>query len=231
MTMDIGVLPPATKTEGSVRDAAPTRRVMVVAIMVSMVAFLDSTVVNLALPATTTRPRRRPVPTAVGRRRLLAGAGGHDSAGRFHLRSVRASTGDAFRAGGLWYGLGVGGHCGLAGDADHRARHPRVGRRVSGARLAGADQLRVRPRRPTCSHRVLDCLDRHRLCVGTAARGTGRGFPQLAMDLCLVGDPDGHRLRLDVLAVPDARARPNAPASTSPAPRCRRSGWPRRCMH
>jgi EmrB/QacA subfamily drug resistance transporter len=34
------------------RDAAPTRRVMVVAIMVSMVAFLDSTVVNLALPAT-----------------------------------------------------------------------------------------------------------------------------------------------------------------------------------
>jgi EmrB/QacA subfamily drug resistance transporter len=34
-----------------VRDAAPTRRVMVVAIMVSMVVFLDSTVVNLALPA------------------------------------------------------------------------------------------------------------------------------------------------------------------------------------
>ena len=34
------------------RDAAPTRRVMVVAIMVSMVVFLDSTVVNLALPAT-----------------------------------------------------------------------------------------------------------------------------------------------------------------------------------
>ena len=33
------------------RDAAPTRRVLVVAIMVSMVAFLDSTVVNLALPA------------------------------------------------------------------------------------------------------------------------------------------------------------------------------------
>jgi EmrB/QacA subfamily drug resistance transporter len=34
-----------------VPDAAPTSRVMVVAIMVSMVAFLDSTVVNLALPA------------------------------------------------------------------------------------------------------------------------------------------------------------------------------------
>src|ERR1700749_3226653 len=34
------------------RDAAPTNRVMVVAVMVSMVAFLDSTVVNLALPAT-----------------------------------------------------------------------------------------------------------------------------------------------------------------------------------
>ena len=33
------------------RDVAPTTRVMVVAIMVSMVAFLDSTVVNLALPA------------------------------------------------------------------------------------------------------------------------------------------------------------------------------------
>ena len=34
------------------RDAAPTSRVMVVAIMVSMVAFLDSNVVNQALPAT-----------------------------------------------------------------------------------------------------------------------------------------------------------------------------------
>ncbi|BBZ46051.1 MFS transporter [Mycobacterium parmense] len=37
---------------GKVHDAAPTSRVMVVAVMVSMVAFLDSTVVNLALPAT-----------------------------------------------------------------------------------------------------------------------------------------------------------------------------------
>jgi EmrB/QacA subfamily drug resistance transporter len=36
-----------------IRGATPTTRVMVVAIMVSMVAFLDSTVVNLALPATT----------------------------------------------------------------------------------------------------------------------------------------------------------------------------------
>jgi EmrB/QacA subfamily drug resistance transporter len=34
------------------RDAAPTSRVLVVAIMVSMVAFLDSSVANLALPAT-----------------------------------------------------------------------------------------------------------------------------------------------------------------------------------
>jgi MFS family permease len=34
------------------RDVAPTRRVMVVAIIVSMVVFLDGTVVNLALPAT-----------------------------------------------------------------------------------------------------------------------------------------------------------------------------------
>ena len=33
------------------RDAASTTRVMTVAIMVSMVAFLDGTVVNLALPA------------------------------------------------------------------------------------------------------------------------------------------------------------------------------------
>src|SRR6201991_3161569 len=37
----------------NIRDAAPTSRVMIVAIMVSMVAFLDGTVVNLALPATT----------------------------------------------------------------------------------------------------------------------------------------------------------------------------------
>jgi MFS family permease len=34
-----------------VRDATPTSRVMMVAIMVSMVAFLDGSVVNLALPA------------------------------------------------------------------------------------------------------------------------------------------------------------------------------------
>ncbi|WP_231989122.1 MULTISPECIES: MFS transporter [unclassified Mycobacterium] len=35
----------------TLRDAAPTNRAMVVAVMVSMVAFLDSTVINLALPA------------------------------------------------------------------------------------------------------------------------------------------------------------------------------------
>ncbi len=50
--MDIGVLAPDIKSERSVRDAAATRRVLLVAIMVSMVAFLDGTVVNLALPAT-----------------------------------------------------------------------------------------------------------------------------------------------------------------------------------
>jgi EmrB/QacA subfamily drug resistance transporter len=36
----------------TVRDAAPTSRAMVVAVMVSMVVFLDSTVINLSLPAT-----------------------------------------------------------------------------------------------------------------------------------------------------------------------------------
>ncbi|OBA59498.1 MFS transporter [Mycobacterium sp. 1100029.7] len=36
----------------TLRDAAPTSRAMVVAVMVSMVAFLDSTVINLALSAT-----------------------------------------------------------------------------------------------------------------------------------------------------------------------------------
>src|SRR6202000_3555161 len=35
----------------SLRNAAPTSRIMVVAVMVSMVGFLDGTVVNLALPA------------------------------------------------------------------------------------------------------------------------------------------------------------------------------------
>ncbi|WP_240562924.1 MFS transporter [Mycobacterium sp. IS-1264] len=35
----------------TLRDAAPTSRAMVVAVLVSMVAFLDSTVTNLALPA------------------------------------------------------------------------------------------------------------------------------------------------------------------------------------
>ena len=36
----------------TLRGAAPTSRAMVVAVLVSMVAFLDSTVINLALPAT-----------------------------------------------------------------------------------------------------------------------------------------------------------------------------------
>jgi EmrB/QacA subfamily drug resistance transporter len=36
----------------TLREAAPTTRVMLVAVMVSIVAFLDSTVINLALPAT-----------------------------------------------------------------------------------------------------------------------------------------------------------------------------------
>jgi EmrB/QacA subfamily drug resistance transporter len=49
------VLTPSARRAGplaQLRDVAPARRVMVVAVMVSMVAFLDSTVVNLALPAT-----------------------------------------------------------------------------------------------------------------------------------------------------------------------------------
>jgi hypothetical protein len=36
----------------TLRKAAPISRVMVVAVMVSMVAFVDLTVMNLALPAT-----------------------------------------------------------------------------------------------------------------------------------------------------------------------------------
>jgi hypothetical protein len=36
----------------TLRDATPTRRVLVVAIILSMVAFLDNNVVNQALPAT-----------------------------------------------------------------------------------------------------------------------------------------------------------------------------------
>ncbi|HME75327.1 MAG TPA: hypothetical protein VKI00_06580 [Mycobacterium sp.] len=40
-------------------DAAPTTRVLVVAILVSTIAFLDSNVVNLALPGHQTTPRRR----------------------------------------------------------------------------------------------------------------------------------------------------------------------------
>ncbi|MEZ0349313.1 MFS transporter [Mycobacterium sp. pR1184] len=43
---------PRTRWLAKLRETAPTTRVMVVAVMVSMVAFLDSTVVNLALPAT-----------------------------------------------------------------------------------------------------------------------------------------------------------------------------------
>lgn len=50
-----GIVRPARSRAGplaTLRETAPTTRVMVVAVMVSMVAFLDSTVVNLALPAT-----------------------------------------------------------------------------------------------------------------------------------------------------------------------------------
>lgn len=43
----LGVTSPAV----TLRDTAPTSRAMVVAVLVSMVAFLDSTVINLALPA------------------------------------------------------------------------------------------------------------------------------------------------------------------------------------
>ncbi|WAC91032.1 MFS transporter [Mycobacterium sp. Aquia_213] len=48
----IGRPAPRAGLLAKLRQTAPTSRVMVVAVMVSMVAFLDSTVVNLALPAT-----------------------------------------------------------------------------------------------------------------------------------------------------------------------------------
>jgi hypothetical protein len=70
----------------------------------------------------------------------------------------------------------VGGHRGHPGDADHRARDPSAGCCLPCAWLAGADQFRVRPRRPTRSDRVLDCLECHRLCDGTAAGGLAFDF-------------------------------------------------------
>ena len=106
-----------------------------------------------------------------------------------------------------------------------------LGGGVFGARVPGIDQFDVRSCGPPGGHRVLDRLDRYRVRARPAAGRLGGGLPELAMDLCLVGGPDGHRFRFDVLAVPDARAQPNAPASTSPGPPCRRAGWPPPCMH
>jgi MFS family permease len=163
------------------RDVAPMRRVMVVAIMVSMVVFLDGTVVNLALPAT--------------ERDIGGGMCSQQWVVDGYLLAVAATVlpggaiSDLFgRIPVMRFGLvAFGAGSVLAATAGTPAvliagrLGPGVGRRVFGARLVGADQLGVRPRRPACGDRVLDGLDWHRLCAGAAAGGTDRGLTELAM--------------------------------------------------
>ncbi len=169
-------------------------------------------------------------------RRLSTGAGGHDSAGRFPLRSLRASAGHPFWAGGLRHRFAARGQRGLAGHADRRARGPRARCGVLGPRVPRFDQFHVRPRRPSRGHRVLDRVDRYRVRARPAAGRLGRGLSQLAMGLCPVGGPDGHRFRVDVLVAP--RAVPGFKAhAPCPPRRCRgrlvgrRAGRHRVCPH
>src|SRR6202041_2619923 len=79
-----------------------------------------------------------------------------------------------------------------------------------------ADQLHVRSRGSSRGHWILDRLDRYRIRTRSTARRYGGGPAELAMDLRLVGGPDGYRFRFDLLAVPGAAARPTR------SPRCRR---------
>jgi MFS family permease len=93
-----------------IRDAAPTSRVMVVAVMVSMVAFLDSTVVNLALPAVLIAAR---VVQGLGAVFLVPGSLAmiNDAFDKAHQSAAigtwTAWTGTAFALGPLLGGLAV----------------------------------------------------------------------------------------------------------------------------
>src|SRR6059058_3534141 len=99
---------------------------MVVAVTVSMVAFLDSSVINLALPAIE-----------------------HDLGGGLALQQwIIDGYLLAMAAAILRGGFSSSGGCHVTGDADHRARHPGPGCGVPRAGLAGADQHGVRQSTP-----------------------------------------------------------------------------------
>jgi MFS family permease len=187
-----------------IRDTAPTSRVMLVAVMVSMVAFLDSTVVNLALPATT-----RDLGGGMGLQQwvvdgyllalgamILPGGSISDLLGRvpvmrfglvaFGVGSVLAATAPApaiLITAGVVQGLGAAflmpGSLAMINDAFDSVHQSAAVWRV-------------------------DRMDRHCVRVGSAARRASRGPAQLAVDLCALGHPHGHRFRLDVLDVPHA---------------------------
>ena len=202
--MDIGVLAPDIKSGRSVRDAAATRRVLLVAIMVSMVAFLDGTVVNLALPAT--------------QRDLGGGLTLQQWVVDGYLLALAAtilpggSIADLFgRARVMRFGLATFGMGLLLAATAASPAMLIAGRVIQG--LGGAFLV---PGSLAMINSAFDRADRP-AAIGSWTAWTASAFAlgpllgglavdhRLEMDLCVVGYPDGRRLRIDVLAVPDAR--------------------------
>ena len=210
-------------------DADTDRPLIAVAVLASFVAFLDGSVVNLALPAIGRRIRRRAGAAAVGRRRLSADPRCADPGRRGHLRSVRQAVVlrmglVVFAVSSLLCAVAPTGWV-LVGRA-----MPAGGRRgVPGAQLAGDDQRPVLGCRAGPRHRYVDGVDGHGVRDRPAARRRARRRAGLAVDLR--GQhraAGGHAVSDDQAVARRVRSRTGRRASTTSAPRSTPSASPAR---
>ena len=127
--------------------------------------------------------RRRPCPAAVGRRRLSAHARGADPGCRGDLRSVRPAVRTADGCRGIRGGVGAVRAGAQRLGTDRRPMRAGHRRGVSGAQLAGDDQLALLGSRAGPRHRHVDSVDRHRLRGRSSARRPVGRRGGLAVDL------------------------------------------------
>ena len=144
------------------------RLVLVASILGSFVAFLDMSVVNVALPAISSEPGRRHLGPAVDRRRLPGHARLVHPAGRIAVGPVRPQARVRGRADRIRRDVAARGDRAQRHRPDRRARAAGRHGRVAGPELARHHHRQLQRARSGQGDRHLDRLDGRRLHRGAA---------------------------------------------------------------
>ena len=149
-------------------------RVLVVAIVVSFIAFLDGAVINVALPVDRGGARRRTRAAAVGGRRLPADARLAHPARRARCRTPSAGSGSSASASTASPRPRCSARSRRRARVRHRARPAGRGGRAARAEFARAHHRDVPASRAGPRDRALDGVDHQRVPHRPAARRRAR---------------------------------------------------------